>query len=65
MANKKRYTEFQMWPKYKTLYIHAFDRMIAARLADGKPTEWQNGYEVFQWWMQEDYRQLKFDFLEE
>ena len=65
MANKKRYTEFQMWPKYKTLYIHAFDRMIAARLADGKPTEWQNGYEVFQWWMQEDYRQLKFDFMEE
>lgn len=64
MAGKKRYKEFEVWSKYKTLYIHAFDRMIAARLADGKLTEWQNGNDVFQWWMEEDWRQIKFDFLE-
>lgn len=31
MAGKKRYKEFADFPKYKNLYIHAFDRMVKER----------------------------------
>lgn len=43
--------EFERWPKYKQIYIHAFDRMIAKRIADGMPTEWRTGQECFDWWI--------------
>ena len=51
MASKARYAEFAMFPKYKELYISAFDRMIKVRNAEGRQTEWQNGVDVFHWWM--------------
>lgn len=43
--------EFERWPTYRTAYIHAFDRMIAKRIADGMPTDWKNGQECFDWWV--------------
>jgi 3'-phosphoadenosine 5'-phosphosulfate sulfotransferase (PAPS reductase)/FAD synthetase len=61
MAAKKRYFEFSVYPKYKELYIRAFDRMIQERLRRGLPTEWKTGEEVFTWWMNEDPNQLKLD----
>lgn len=64
MAGKRRYIEFKMYPKYKNLYIHAFDRMIKKRLADGKETSWKSGEECFKWWMEEDPNQITFDDLE-
>lgn len=51
MAGKTRYAEFAMFPKYQDLYISAFDRMIKVRNAEGRQTEWQNGTDVFHWWM--------------
>lgn len=58
VAGKKRSTEFRLYPKYKQLYIKAFDRMLEKRKADGKDHKWQNGVEVFKWWMGEDPNQL-------
>lgn len=60
IANKKRYTEFRLYPKYKQMYIDAFERMLEKRKADGKENRWQNGVEVFRWWMGEDPNQLSF-----
>lgn len=64
IAGKHRYTEFGLYPKYKNLYIKAFDRMLARRKELGKSSDWQTGEEVFKWWMNEDYRQITFDDLE-
>lgn len=50
-AGKKRYKEFADFPKYKNLYIHAFDRMVEERKRRGLPCQWKNGDDVFLWWM--------------
>lgn len=46
--------QFERYPKFRTLYIRAFDRMIEQRNAEGLPTTWQNGEEVMRWWLKED-----------
>ena len=58
MASKKRYMEFRRYPKFKELYIRAFDKMIAS---DPSRYAWKNGQECFEWWMGEDPNQIKFD----
>lgn len=45
--------QFERYPKFRWLYIRAFDRMIEQRNAEGLPTTWQNGEEVMRWWLQE------------
>lgn len=61
--------EFSLFPKYKQMYIRAFDRMIEARKAAGLKSEWQTGQEVFDWWIQKYRHEVKgqysFDFEEE
>lgn len=54
MAGKKRWKEFADFPRYKMLYTHAFDRMIAERKRRGKDLKWKNAEEVFSWWMEDD-----------
>lgn len=58
---------FARWPKYKQLYIHAFDRMLQRRKERDLPTEWKSGEEVMKWWTGDDLNQieLNFDFTEE
>lgn len=58
MASNKRYMQFRRYPKYKELYIRAFDKMIAS---DPSRYRWKNGQECFEWWMGEDPNQIKFD----
>lgn len=55
--------EFARWPKYKQMYIHAFDRMIDVREANGKPPIMgcRTGEELMDWWLGEDLRQEKMD----
>lgn len=56
-ASQKR--EFERWPVYKKLYIHAFDDMLAARKADGKTNHnrlWTSGEGVFNWWIGKDQK---------
>lgn len=55
MADKKRYFQFSVFPKYREMYIGAFDRMLEElRNTQGKPPRWKNGLEVFEWWMEND-----------
>jgi phosphoadenosine phosphosulfate reductase len=46
--------EFERYPKYYDAYLHAFQRMLDKRFADGKPvTTWSNGQDVMDWWLNE------------
>lgn len=54
MAGKKRWKEFSDFPKYKQIYIHAFERMLEERDKRGKENRWKSGEEVFLWWMEDD-----------
>lgn len=53
MAGGGRQHEFMRWPKYEELYVSAFERMLEARRAKGKPCDWQTGRDVFRWWMED------------
>lgn len=59
MAGKKgREDEFLRWPKYKNLYLRAFDNMLKERERRGKlEVSWRMGTtanDVFNWWMEYD-----------
>lgn len=43
--------EFERWPKYRDIYIAAFDRMLAARRAKGMQTTSKSGEEWFEHWI--------------
>lgn len=56
MASKKRSFEFARYPKYKALYIRAFDQMLAERVRKGRTAgSWGDGTttgeDIFHWWM--------------
>ena len=51
--------EFNDYPKYKQLYINAFNRMIAERKKKGKKCEFETGEEVFEWWIEEYKHNVK------
>ena len=51
MAGKKRKREFEDFPQYKKLYIHAFERMLKERERRGKENAWKTGEDVFVWWI--------------
>ena len=53
MADKKRYFEFDVFPKYKQMYIKAFKRMLEELWKKGVKTSWKNEHEVFEWWMED------------
>ena len=45
--------ELEQYPKYRTLYLRAFERMLTARRADGMPCEqWDTAEDVFRWWLE-------------
>ena len=46
---KAQMKEFERWPKYKTLYIRAFDKMIEQNPECMK--SWKTGQDVFGWWV--------------
>lgn len=55
MAGKHRYAEFGRWPKFKTLYLLAFEKMIEERRKAGLTSRmnWNTPEEVFRWWMED------------
>ena len=68
MAGKNRVAEFIRWPKYKELYIKAFDNMIMELGRRGKNFgSWQvaTGRDVFNWWMEYDILPGQMDWFEE
>lgn len=56
MADKKRYFEFRVFPKYKQMYISAFRRMLDALKAyrGEENIKWKSAEDVFSWWMEEN-----------
>lgn len=53
-CRKRREIEFARWPKYRNLYLRAFDRMLEERKRRGKESAWANAEDVFRWWMEYD-----------
>lgn len=53
IAGKHRNTEFKCYPKIKSAYVRAFDRMLAERQKRGLPCDWQTGEDVMHWWMED------------
>lgn len=49
--NKRK--AFDRWPKYKSQWIRTFQRMVDKRKADGLPTQWNTGDDVFTWWIEQ------------
>lgn len=59
-TRKKRLDEFEKYPKYKQLYINAFDKMLEACPNKESHYTWQNGIDVFNWWVGIDENQMTF-----
>lgn len=51
--------DFDLYPKYKNLYIRAFDIMLLSH--PEKEYSWKSGQEVFDWWTGFDSNQLMFN----
>ena len=51
-GNKKQREDFELYPKYKVLYIQTFERMLKAH---EYPTDykfnWRTGQDVYDWWI--------------
>ena len=64
MANaKKRIIDFEKYPKYKQLYINAFDKMLQQHPNKEHRYSWQNGIDVFNWWIGIDENQMNLNEL--
>ena len=48
-GNNKQKFEFDRYPKYKQLYIAAFDRMLGAMKCE--TSSWKTGEDVYHWWV--------------
>lgn len=47
--------DFERWPKYKTFYHRAFQRMIDMRKKTEKELSWKNADEVMDWWINQGW----------
>ena len=59
---KEKQREFNDYPKYKSLYIKAFDRMLEERKKQGKDDSrghWKTGEDVFNWWIEKFKYEVK------
>lgn len=68
-GKKGREAEFLRWPKYKNLYLLAFDNMLKERERRGKMEgSWRMGttaQDVFNWWMEYDILPGQMDMWED
>ena len=68
-AKHSREREFARWPKYKAMYLRAFEKMLKERKRKGKlDGTWRMGtgpLDVFNWWMEYDTLPGQIDLLEE
>lgn len=64
-----REEEFLRWPRYKNLYIQAFEKILRVREERGKMVgTWRmgtTGLDVFNWWMEYDILPGQMDLFEE
>ena len=53
MGGKKRELAFAQYPKFRIMYLHAFDRMLKVREESGLPNaQWPDAEAVWDWWME-------------
>ena len=54
-STQQRIKQFERYPKYKTAYLHAFDKMLTEREKRGLTNKcgWKNADDVMQWWLQD------------
>lgn len=59
--------EFNIFPKFKNMYIKSFERMLKEREKKGKTTKlnWKSGEEVFCWWTESPNLPGQLSFFEE
>ena len=66
MAGKAgRELEFARFPKYKNLYLLAFEKLLAERATRGKYVNWATPMDVFNWWMEYDVLPGQVDLFED
>lgn len=59
--------DFAKYPKYRALYVRAFDKMLLARKDAGLKTDetWSDGEHVMRWWVGDNPQQITlFDYYE-
>lgn len=59
--------DFYKYPKYRALYVRAFDKMLLARKEAGLETNeaWSDGEHVMRWWVGDNPQQISlFDYYE-
>lgn len=44
-------TQLEKYPKYKNIYLMAFEKMLKTREAKGLSTIWESADEVMEWWL--------------
>lgn len=49
---KKQLRDFEEYPKYKKLYLMAFEKLVV-RLNDKGRCQWRTGEDVMEWWLTE------------
>lgn len=50
--NADQEKQFERWPKYKRMYLRAFEKMLDKRKRDGLATDcYQTAQECFDWWI--------------
>lgn len=57
--SRRMIQEFDLYPKYKNLYIRVFEKMLEAH--PERNYTWKSGIEGFDWWTGFDSNQLMFD----
>ena len=62
-GGRKMKLEFVQYPKYRKLYVNAFDRMLLAREKKKlfNNIDWGSGEEVMRWWCGDDPKQMTVD----
>lgn len=58
-------SDFIKYPKYRALYVKAFERMLEARKERYLPTDWETGEDVMRWWVGDNPLQLTFEDYED
>ena len=63
--------QMDRWPQFVKAYIHTFDRLVEMRKDAGLKCTWENGREMFDWWIDRTKRakvsdeQMTFESLDE
>lgn len=65
-GSKQMIKELNRWPKYKTLYLLAFQKMLKAREENGKDSKgWHSAEDVMRWWTNDPTLDGQLDLFEE